>query len=200
MIRCAACSAELMVGGDGILSGCEHAGRRNLSWDEQRRREAMQRHPAGRGRAVRDAASAHPAPEVRARVASEAEIPPAARTFMRAAVAAGWTVTPTYARGTAMSSKRVVESLALRMSRGRERAVACWETDPPGCGRAKADAVWLISPELRPLGVTDLRAYVVRADDAQTLDDVLTQLAPAKQARAAKAAATRAKKQNGEAA
>jgi predicted nucleic acid-binding Zn-ribbon protein len=189
---CAACGASLTLGSDGFLTGCEHTGKRNLSWEQQRearRRAAEAGHPAGRALAPR-----HPEPQVRARVASELEIPSAARTFMRAAIKAGWKVTPTYARGTALGGQRVVESLALRMSRGRERAVACWETDPDA-GKSKADAVWLISPVLRSLGVADLKAYVVRADDTQTLDDVLAQLAPAKEARAAKAAATRAKNQ-----
>lgn len=153
----------------------------------------MERHPAGRGRAMRAAAEPHPEPEVRARVANDSEIPAAARSFMAAAIAAGWTVTPTYARGTSIGTMRVVESLCLRMSRGHERAVACWEAEASSKPRrAKADAVWLIAPELRPLGVADLKAYVVRADDSCTLQDVLDELAPAKQARAAKAAATRA--------
>lgn len=70
---------------------------------------------------------AWPAPEVPARVAEPAEIPTGARRVAALAAAAGWTVVATYARGTYPGRvPRVVDCLALRMWRGRQRAVALW--------------------------------------------------------------------------
>ena len=71
-----------------------------------------------------------PTPEVPARVASDAEVPAGARRVAMGAIAAGWVVAATYARGTYPYPKlgpRVVDSLALRMWRGRQRAVAVWQ-------------------------------------------------------------------------
>ncbi len=72
--------------------------------------------------------TAHPAPEVPCRTATEEEIPRAAKTLRRQAEQAGWQVRATYARGTWPGPKpRLIESLALRMVHpdGR-RAVAVW--------------------------------------------------------------------------
>lgn len=69
-----------------------------------------------------------PSPEVPARVAEASEIPRGAATVAKVATDAGWTVTPTYARGVPSDRvERVVDSIALRMSRGRQRAWAVWE-------------------------------------------------------------------------
>lgn len=68
-----------------------------------------------------------PEPEVRARVATAAEIPKGARAVSTVATSVGWTVVATYARGTYPGRKpRLVDSLALRMWRQPRRAVAVW--------------------------------------------------------------------------
>jgi hypothetical protein len=66
-------------------------------------------------------------PEVWARPATDAETPAGARWVAALAEANGWTVVATFARGTRPSQRpRIVDNLALRMSRGRQRAVAVW--------------------------------------------------------------------------
>lgn len=72
-----------------------------------------------------------PAPEVPARPATDGEMPRAAKLAQRRAESAGWSVMATYARGTrptgtANKPGAVVDSIALRLRRGRERAVAVW--------------------------------------------------------------------------
>lgn len=61
--------------------------------------------------------------DVRCRLAGGVEVPRSARRLMDAALAAGWTVAPTYAR------RAGLETLALRMWRRRGRAVAVWTND-----------------------------------------------------------------------
>jgi len=79
-----------------------------------------------------DQVVSHPAPEVTARPAAAEEIPTGAKRVMKAALAAGWEVNPTYARGHAMGSrgetKGLTHSLALRMCLPgtRYRAAAVW--------------------------------------------------------------------------
>jgi hypothetical protein len=78
--------------------------------------------------------SPHPAPEVTRRPAAPEEIPRGAHLVYRKAEAAGWLVTATYARGTAMDrhghAGALVHSLAVRMRLERDgieyRAVAVW--------------------------------------------------------------------------
>jgi hypothetical protein len=74
--------------------------------------------------------TAHPAPLVPYRTATEAEIPSAARTVRKAMEAAGWLVRATYALGWAIDSKGATKALthstALRAQRGGRRLVAVW--------------------------------------------------------------------------
>lgn len=72
----------------------------------------------------------HPAPEVPARDATEAEIWRAPRLVRKAALANGWEVRVTYARGTEMhltgKPGRVVDSIAVRIRRPGVRGWAVW--------------------------------------------------------------------------
>ncbi len=86
------------------------------------------------------------------RDATDAEIPGGARQVRKLAETHGWLVRATYARGTTpdrrvrkeMRPGKVVDSLALRMRRGRERAVAVWID-------AKFDVAytWGLAPRVR---------------------------------------------------
>lgn len=97
------------------------------------------------------------APVVAMRDARPDEIPPTARKLRDLAEANGWTVRATYCRGTysTRASSRVVDSLALRMQRGKERAVAVWNDRRFDAACAWDDLYWP-----RPLNVTELRALV----------------------------------------
>lgn len=134
---------------DGFELGCEHAGKRNRTEAEWRqlRLDSI----AGVQTVVGKAA--HPEPEVRARPALEAELPTGARQLVKAAIAAGWIAAPAYARGTLPGQAHPVDSIVLRLTRGSERAVACW-TD------GKADGAWVVRPEFRKVGVRELKAQV----------------------------------------
>jgi hypothetical protein len=70
----------------------------------------------------------HPAPLVRARPATEAEIPKTARALADAAEAAGWETWTDYARGTTTGARgeptRLVRSVVLRARRGDHGVVA----------------------------------------------------------------------------
>ena len=72
----------------------------------------------------------HPEPEVRCRLATDAEVPRTAKALRDKATAAGWEVVATYSRGNQLYANGkpggVVDCLALRMRRGDERAVAVW--------------------------------------------------------------------------
>lgn len=69
----------------------------------------------------------HPAPEVPCRLATDDEVPRGARTVVRLAEGAGWTVAATYTRGTKPGrTRKVVDSIALRLRRGDVRAWAVW--------------------------------------------------------------------------
>lgn len=78
----------------------------------------------------------HPAPEVMAREAAPDEIPKTVATMAKLAQEAGWEVSVTYARGTTYSTQpKLVHSVAVRMFRNGQRAVAAWvcpvESDRP---------------------------------------------------------------------
>lgn len=96
-------------------------------------------------------------PEVTARLAQSHEVPRGAAIVQRAALAAGWTVVPTYARGTltfGVRVPRVIDSLALRMSMGRCRAVAVWED-----GKFTTAYLWGDAP-LRKIGNHQLKTHL----------------------------------------
>lgn len=169
--RCASCSEPLTPAVDGLLVGCEHAGNRNRSaqeWHQIRLRSlAPEVRDVRFGQEIRraeahGAEAPHPAPEVRARPAEPSEVPSGAAALRKAATAAGWASTATYARGWTPGSLRKVETLVVRLSRGNERAVACWETGPDG--KAKADGAWLVRPQFRKLGVRELKAHLASSD------------------------------------
>ncbi len=88
----------------------------------------------------------HPAPCVPARSAAEEEIPNAARSFRKAARAAGWSVETTYALGWSVTATGAVGplrmSVALRCRRDDQRAAVVWDAAAwPVFGRAsKEDA------------------------------------------------------------
>ena len=95
-----------------------------------------------------------PTPEVPARVASDAEVPAGARRVAMGAIAAGWVVAATYARGTHPGrTPRVVDSLALRMWRHRQRAVAVWQD-----ARFSFAYIWSDEHPIVKHNVTTLRA------------------------------------------
>lgn len=79
------------------------------------------------------ALSGHPEPQVPRRPAVPAEVPTMAGRLAKSAASAGWTVVLTYARGTAIDRRGrsgiVVHSLAARLSKGTDRAVAIWIDD-----------------------------------------------------------------------
>lgn len=84
----------------------------------------------------------HPAPEVPARPARAEEIPSSARKVIKPAVAVGWDLRMSYARGTAMGANgkplvvkqsdgtkvpKVVESVMVQGRHGDRRFTAVWE-------------------------------------------------------------------------
>lgn len=86
-------------------------------------RRSLPADPVARARWEADqmpAPPSHPVVEVPARLAGTTEVPTGPRRVQRAAEAAGWSVVPTYARGTltprmhGVRITRTVESLALR--------------------------------------------------------------------------------------
>lgn len=109
-----------------------------------------------------------PAPEVACRLAEPGEIPRGAAAVLAVAEAAGWTVEPTYARGTSVAGPnskprhgRVVDSIALRMRRGLDRAVAVWVD-----GRFDLAYAWSVGATggfgHRRVNVTQLREELAR--------------------------------------
>jgi hypothetical protein len=116
----------------------------------------------------------HPAPEVPCRpVASAEEMPgprlrPNALALAREAAAHGWTGRATYARGTELrangSAGQVIETVALRMARETQRAVAVWRRDSVGAkaGKWAVDECWWWTPETVPevINITELRKRV----------------------------------------
>lgn len=69
----------------------------------------------------------HPPPECGAREAAAEEMPRPAVTLAKVARECGWEVAVTYARGTTDSTQpRLVHSIAVRMRRGAQVAVAAW--------------------------------------------------------------------------
>jgi hypothetical protein len=104
----------------------------------------------------------HPAPEVSARIATDAEVPTGARRVAAVARDAGWRVVATYARGAyraqAWRDPRVVDSLALRMwhDGSARRAIAVWHDR-----RFAFAVIWGADNPLATLNVTELRAVLV---------------------------------------
>lgn len=80
----------------------------------------------------------HPLPEVTSRLASMEEVPKPGRMLADASIKHGWTVEITYARGTTPSERSpvLVHSVAVRMRRKGQRAVAVW-TAPVVTGKWK---------------------------------------------------------------
>lgn len=70
----------------------------------------------------------HPEPEVISRPALMDEVPKVARMLADASISHGWNVEITYARGTTPSDRApaLVHSIAVRMRRDGQRAVAVW--------------------------------------------------------------------------
>ncbi len=87
--------------------------------------------------------------DVTCRLAAGGEIPRTARHLIAKALSGGWTVAPTYAR------RNGVETLALRMWRRRDRAVAVW-TD---AGFSSA-YTWSETRPIRKWGYRDLSRVV----------------------------------------
>lgn len=105
-----------------------------------------------------------PPPEVVARLAEPHEIPRGAATVQHVALAAGWTVVATYARGTLATGvrvPRVIDNLALRMSMGRCRAVAVWED-----GKFTTAYLWGDAP-LRKIGNHQLKTHLEGSRERQ---------------------------------
>lgn len=76
-------------------------------------------------------------PEVRARPASDDEVPRGARTVINLARKAGWDCTATYARGPWLDADGVnvpyvVDSIVVRFAKGEQRAAATWIRKPTG--------------------------------------------------------------------
>lgn len=75
----------------------------------------------------------HVPPEIIARTASPDETPPVATRLATLATSSGWDVTVTYARGTLpTTSPHLVHSVAVRMRRGPQQAVAVWNAPATG--------------------------------------------------------------------
>jgi len=80
---------------------------------------------------------------------ADAQLPGGARTVVNAARKTGWTISATYARGPWMHSSywtptRTVDHVALRLSRGDQRAVATWRTKADGTYEFKTAWVWTV--------------------------------------------------------
>jgi len=99
----------------------------------------------------------HPEPQIHARVAHEAEICSAARRVRDLAVKHGWDAGVNYARGTRPGRPpRVVDSIALRITRNRTRIWAVWLD-----GKFDTAQIW------RPYGIPYLTSMaVVKAEIA----------------------------------
>lgn len=103
--------------------------------------------------------TAHPAPEIPARLASDNEISRGPKNIKTRAENNGWTVTVTFARGTQLGrTPRVVNSIVLRMERGNEYAVAVWHD-----GKFNCAYVWRVDSIVshpRKVPVTELRTWL----------------------------------------
>ncbi len=99
----------------------------------------------------------HPAPEVSRRPAAPREVPTVAAMFAEAASADGWAVQCTYARGTKIDFRgrpgKVVDSIAVRLRRGPDRAVGVWVDGAFTTGWSwRADPVSIpVAVKFRPL-------------------------------------------------
>jgi hypothetical protein len=86
-----------------------------------------------------------PEPEVRARLAGDAELPAHARSIVKLARAAGWVVSATYSRGTVPKAKndwtpgRVVDAILVKIRVGNMLVTMGWED-------GKATTAWVVLP------------------------------------------------------
>lgn len=110
--------------------------------------------------------SGHPAPEVPAlRIdLDDLRVPRGAHMLAQAATRAGWGVVLTYARGTTLTAQgapgRIVDSLAVRLRLGGERAVAVWID-----GKVSLAYTWLghvpgYAMDVRKITVTELKGLL----------------------------------------
>ena len=106
----------------------------------------------------------HPLPEVSRRPALPAEVPPAAARLAEAAEAGAWIVELSYARGAQLDRYgrpgKVADSLAVRLSRGDDRAVATFLD-----GSFKTGWAWATEPVTIPIAVK-YRPLLVRIAEA----------------------------------
>jgi hypothetical protein len=103
----------------------------------------------------------HPAPEVRARLATEEEIPIGAKRIAAKAAGAGLRVVITYARGTPPRADYVVDSILVRgwMQR-RLMFWASWETHPYTNKKglpATSTRTSAVAHQRGPVSLTELR-------------------------------------------
>ena len=112
-----------------------------------------------------------PPPRVPGRPAEKHEMPTAAQRISQAAEMSGWTVSATYAEGPLMGVgwKHLgdVRSLALRMTRGRQRCVALWQCKLYGLSRRwmfDTAYAWLAAQRFWPehLNASELRKYITQ--------------------------------------
>lgn len=126
-------------------------------------------------------------PEVINRPATEEETPKPAADLAKLARENGWDVTVTYARGTTDSdSPKLVHSIAVRMQRGVQRAVAVWMSPVEGkaswtrqmgarLGRWSCQKSGMSGPMPVKMSSVDLRAHLAtpeQVDNASLPSDV----------------------------
>lgn len=126
--------------------GVQRDGAARRDWTALHMGEGLNRRSPAEVRREIELLAPHPEPEVRAREATELETPAPCRSLRRLAVAHGWDVLVTYARGSltpathGVRAERVVCSVAFR---GRHpdgrRAAAVWFRD---ADRWSADVAW----------------------------------------------------------
>lgn len=101
-----------------------------------------------------------PEPEVRARLAADAELPAHARSIIKIARGAGWVVSATYSRGTVPKAKndwtpgRVVDAVHVKVRVGNMLVVMCWED-------GKATTAWVVLPGDYPRSVNHVQARAI---------------------------------------
>lgn len=96
-----------------------------------------------------------PPPEITSRDGVDGPVPKSAQALARLAAANGWRVRVTYARGP-RTAKRIADSIAVRMRRGEQIAVAFW-TD------AKFDkpaVAWTIGAAPELLGSEPIKDHI----------------------------------------
>lgn len=112
-----------------------------------------------------------PPPEVTSRDRVEGPVPKAAQALARLAVAHGWAVRVTYARGPRVHSThgtvtRIADSIAVRMRRGEQRAVAFW-TDGKFDGDSDPAVAWAIGQAPERLGAEPIKDHVRTKETGQ---------------------------------